>query len=564
MRENSNQVVTKFLHPIAQVLWKFPLFKLFCKTCLKIDTSLDREIPLLVLLLIVVVLRIPNFFEPYWYGDEAIYLTIGNALSEGSRLYADIVDHKTPLIYFLAMVPNQFWFRVLLLGWMIIATTAFYTFALRLFKKVWPACLSTLIFVILTTLPWFEGNIPNGELFVMGFILFAGSLLSRTSYFSALVDSSSKNNQAKQLSHNWLIYFFAGILFGLAILTKVPALFDVAAFLAIGWFSITNKISLTALSTKAKRTFFATQFLAVFAITFAVILSIGASILYFYSRGTLQAYLNFGLLYNFHYVQTWVPQFNYAWLQIAYTLPVKLSLTVFVLILLTLLRELFKPRTQFILSWFVLALFASLLSNRPYPHYFLQVVPPLALLLGELLINAKKLLQKSSTKITTYTAIISSLFMIGVFIGVLTTLEVGLYPTMKYYQRTISYLTGSMSQNAYNESFSGRMKDNYHAAEIIMNSDDPYLFIWGTNPELYALAKKIPTGRFTVSFHIKDLKVYDETMQAVLAQKPHFIVVMKNESEPLIGLQDLLTQEYILNTNFHDFELWKKQTTHAL
>jgi len=527
---------------------------------LKIDTSLDRQIPLLVLLLAVVVLRIPNFFEPYWYGDEAIYLTIGNALTEGSRLYADIVDHKTPLIYYLAMVPNQFWFRVLLLGWMLVATTAFYTFALRVFKKIWPTCIATLIFVVLTTLPWFEGNIPNGELFVMGFILFGGMLLSQTNYFSALIDSPTKNNSDRAHIHNWLIYFFSGILFGLAILTKVPALFDVAAFLTIGWFSITNKINLTALSTKSKRTFLISQLLSVVVIASAVLLSIGVSILYFYGRGTLDAYLNFGLLYNFHYVQTWVPQFNYAWLQIAYTLPVKLALTVFILILLTLLREIFKPRTQFILSWFVLALFASLLSNRPYPHYFLQVVPPLALVLGNLVLTAHELLKKQKIDVTHYTSILSSLVMIGVFIGVLTTLEVGLYPTVKYYKSTISYLTGSISQNTYNESFSGRMKDNYHAAEIILESSDPYLFIWGTNPELYALTKKVPVGRFTVSFHIKDLKVYQETVAAVLAQKPHFIVVMKNETEELEGLQELLTQEYILNTNFHDFELWKKQT----
>lgn len=530
------------------------------KIWLKVDTSLDRQIPLLLLLLAVVVLRIPNFFEPYWYGDEAIYLTIGNALTEGSRLYADIVDHKTPLIYYLAMVPNQFWFRVLLLFWMLVATTAFYTVALRLFKKIWPSCIATLIFVVLTTLPWFEGNIPNGELFVMGFILFGGMILSQTNYFSALIDSPIKNNSDQAHSHNWLVYFFSGILFGLAILTKVPALFDVAAFLTIGWFSITNKINLTALSTKSKRTFLISQLLSVVVIASAVLLSIGVSILYFYGRGTLDAYLNFGLLYNFHYVQTWVPQFNYAWLQIAYTLPVKLALTVFILILLTLLREIFKPRTQFIFSWFVLALFASLLSNRPYPHYFLQVVPPLALVLGNLVLTAHELLKKQKIDVTHYTSILSSLVMIGVFIGVLTTLQVRLYPTVKYYKNTISYLTGSISQNTYNESFSGRMKDNYHAADIIMNSDDPHLFIWGTNPELYALTKKIPTGTFTVSFHIHDLKVYDETIAAVRAKKPHFIVVMKNETVSLQGLQDLLASEYILNTNFHDFELWKKHT----
>jgi hypothetical protein len=79
----------------------------------KIDIFLDKHTWLLLLFVLIIVLRLPNFFEPYWYGDEAIYLTLGTALREGGQLYTTIIDHKTPLIYYLAMVPNQFYFRIL-------------------------------------------------------------------------------------------------------------------------------------------------------------------------------------------------------------------------------------------------------------------------------------------------------------------------------------------------------------------------------------------------------------------------------------------------------------------
>ena len=85
----------------------------------KIDRFLDRQTLLLLLLVLIIILRLPNFFEPYWYGDEAIYLTLGNALKQGGQLYTTIIDHKTPLIYYLAMVPNQLYFRVLNLCWML-------------------------------------------------------------------------------------------------------------------------------------------------------------------------------------------------------------------------------------------------------------------------------------------------------------------------------------------------------------------------------------------------------------------------------------------------------------
>ncbi len=76
----------------------------------KIDIFLDKQTGLFLNLFLLVILRIPNFFEPYWYGDEAIYLSVGNALNKGGLLYTTIIDHKTPLIYQFARVPNQFIF----------------------------------------------------------------------------------------------------------------------------------------------------------------------------------------------------------------------------------------------------------------------------------------------------------------------------------------------------------------------------------------------------------------------------------------------------------------------
>src|SRR3989304_3279658 len=79
----------------------------------------------ILLLLFVALLRAPNFVEPYWYGDETIYLTIGTALRSGEVLYKDIVDHKTPLIYMLSMVESQFALKALLFGWSLISVVVF-------------------------------------------------------------------------------------------------------------------------------------------------------------------------------------------------------------------------------------------------------------------------------------------------------------------------------------------------------------------------------------------------------------------------------------------------------
>src|SRR5258708_17904909 len=141
---------------IAAVIITFVMFFPF-KKLQKIDQFLSGHFGLLCILLSLILLRIPNFFEPYWYGDEAIYLTIGNAMRHGERLYSEIIDHKTPIIYYLAMVPNQLWFRVLNLFMMIVTTILFYFFAQKLFVKHWIVNFITFVFMILTTVPWFEG-----------------------------------------------------------------------------------------------------------------------------------------------------------------------------------------------------------------------------------------------------------------------------------------------------------------------------------------------------------------------------------------------------------------------
>ena len=67
---------------------------------------------LVIVLALVVVLRIPSLFEPYWYGDEAIYLTIGQAINRGVPLYSGTHDHKPPLLYLVAAVAgNEFWLK---------------------------------------------------------------------------------------------------------------------------------------------------------------------------------------------------------------------------------------------------------------------------------------------------------------------------------------------------------------------------------------------------------------------------------------------------------------------
>ena len=519
----------------------------------QINNRARRAWPLMLLLLLLLVLRLPNFSEPYWYGDEGIYLTIGQALNKGYRLYSEIVDHKTPLIYVFAQTGSQLYFRLLLVFWMVVATAGFYRLAYLLFPgKRLTVFLTSLIFVIFTTIPWFEGNIPNGELFVMGFVLVATILLGKTAYFRDLLSENKEAIGFDRKEALWLLG--AGTALGLGILTKVPALFDAGAILTAGYFTVTNRFS-PRLTNKRFLAALKLTGLRLGLIIAGIFLPILLSVVYFWAVGSGQDYLQFGLLYNLHYAGNWELDFNNTILNGLFTLPGKFVVAASGVFAITFLRKYVKPRTQFIFAWFMLAMFASLLSNRPYPHYFLQVIPPLALMVG---IPLTELTEKKKKLSGLLQAVIVPVVSLGLFISVLTLLKVGLYPVAAYYQNWLSLLSGRISAQEYRQLFNPVMTDNYEAAALIKSSGADTIFIWGTNPMLYALSGATPTSRFTVSFHIQDLNAYEETLRDFIADSPKYAVVMRNENDKFPEFFAYLYGNYQLFQEYDNFTLWRR------
>ena len=512
----------------------------------KIEQKCEKYVEILVLWLIIIILRIPNFFEPYWYGDEAIYLTLGTGLKQGLRLYTDIIDHKTPLIYYLAMVPNQFYFRLLNLGWMLVTTALFFLVAKQLFKKNKLAFIGSLIFVLLTTLPWLEGNIPNGELFVSGFVMMGLWLLSKTALWKNFL--TNKAYQALvMVPKEALLLIATGIFFGLGVLTKVPGLLDFGTALLLGWFALVA-VLINQVTDWPKRLKICWQFLVKSSWLFlGLLIPIGLSVIYFISRGSGQDYLTYGLLYNFRYASTWQLQLTNPLLEFLFTFQGKVLALISILVTLSFCKK-YTPRFQLIAGWFTLAMFATLLSNRSYPHYFIQLVPPFTLLLIELWEAINQKLKKAIT-VTALTLLILPLIA-----GWLLNLRP--YSMSEYYGKFIKLITKQITIEQYDNSFDPLVKDNYAVAEIVRGLNGNRIFIWGTNALLYALTQTTPTSRFTVSFHIKDFRDYQRTLDKIKTEKPKLIILMKDEKEKFPGLQEFLDSYYYPNSQYPSMTLW--------
>src|SRR3989304_503504 len=115
-----------------------------------------------IVLSVVLVLRIPSFFEPFSYGDEMIYLTLGEGMRQGLTLYKDIYDNKPPLLYLLAaLAGNVFWFKAILAFWNVGSIILFWKLSQALFpNKLKLQRTGTVIFAFLTPYLYWKATLP--------------------------------------------------------------------------------------------------------------------------------------------------------------------------------------------------------------------------------------------------------------------------------------------------------------------------------------------------------------------------------------------------------------------
>lgn len=474
--------------------------------------------PLFFILIAVLILRIPNLFEPYWYGDEGIYLTVGEGIRHGLSLYKEIYDHKPPGIFLLAALAGSiFWFKVILLLWHLTTVGLFWKLNQILFEKRGKlVLLSTSIFALLTTLPLLEGNITNGEILMIGPVIGALVILLGTT--------------------TWQRLLLAGGLFSLSVLIKPPALLDAAA-LVVFWVTI----SVGQWKNLARAVVNA------FCLVIGIAIPILLVSFYFFSKGTLPDFLKASFFQNVSYISVWsVPKLSSAGGTLEFGLLFRTVILAFAITGIFLFRKFFDKVTLFVSIWFVLAVFSMLLSGRPYPHYIIQAIPPFAILVTTLVLGNEKY------------RFLTVPFLL-VFFTSLVFYKFYYYPVFAYYQNFLAFAAGNKTQEQYFSHFDSRVTRTYELAKFLSMTTKPddKVFIWGTEPELYALSKRLPPGRYVTSFHIVDFGAQKETIESLVKSKPKYIIRVRGETRELPGLDNFMHQNYIYLETINEAGIWK-------
>lgn len=549
------------------------------------------------LILFCTLWRLPTLADPPWLNDEGTYATIGRALVQGEALYRQIWDNKPPAIYLLyGLVHRIAGPDHLLLGVRLCALLAAVAIQIALYDLVLhmrgyhTALLAIALSGLGLDLPLLDGTAANAELFLAASTAAGMSLLWP---------------RAGRLPGTPLL-LGAGASFGVAILFKLPAGADLLAAVAIliaGPVPRLEDRTASRLATSDSRVSTRTRAIApargVGILLLGVAIPIGLVLAWLATRGLAGDALYATIGYNRGYITAGQGQ-HQAILTLAGAL-VPLVLLACGGILARHAQAAAPGVAPHVRTpgaaacwWLGMAVLGALASGRSYPHYYLQVVPPLALSLVLLITAAPgwpagwrlRAAAGAPDPIRPGAAGVpppgsSAPRRILAAVLVLWTLGVPLLSwlasanerpgdppgsnQLAYYAHVwqrlpLPWNRGALSETAFGDRLDPRVERNL--AVILYLKQHPAgprrLFIWGNTPWIYYLSGYAHAARFiSTSYRPPIPGSMDQILRSLRAGPPPIIVVIEPPTPPSPALGALVHARYRLDRRIANAEIYR-------
>lgn len=492
------------------------------------------------------IIRLPSFFEPIWYVDEALYILIGKQLAAGDVLYRDIVDNKPPLVYLLAyLIPNQAGLRFLTYVCSTFGAVFFYQLiaVLTPYLKKKLQIFYTAIFIVLMGIPAFEGYIFNAEPIYIPFALAALVIFLKTK----LQVTTNKTDQMYSIKKQQVVqHYIVGLLLGLAAFTKITALLYIVPISLL----VSGYIILQVNGKNLIKKLFPLLYELIFLLL-GIITPFSIGLMYFAFHHSVTDYIFWIFTYNFSdYLNNWEYFFSFPHRLITalFSAHVKSALLGFALLLVSLGWLYKKLATRFFFTYCLAlaTLYGVTLSNRPFPNYWLQFIPP-AIILGVFLLHTQ---QKRYLKL-----LVAGIFLVAGFIFKMIPFKP--FPVIPYYQASWRYAVGSTTRQEYERYFNPLVDeslnpdspdvlgDNQRVISELNKRQINSLYVWGTNPMIFVDAPLVLTTKFPLTFHLADLQALSTQINLIKQQNLPAILVMKPYPYPEeVDFYNYLSQDY--------------------
>lgn len=437
--------------------------------------------PLLVVLLVSLVWRIPSLFDPPWVNDEGTYFAVAQAMSRGYRLYAGVWENKPPAIYLVyeavyhLVGPSLLTIRIiaavaaLCLVVLVVLITAHYSGG-------WAPLVSGMLAGLLLGVPFLEGTTGNAEIF-----LSVGAALAV--YLSIVKDRP----------------VLAGLAGGAAILVKAVGVLDVAA-IAI-WLLGNRPRSLT-------------RYLAsLLLVLFLAAVASGVA-------GILPAMARDAFIYDVGYVG----QSNGG------GVPWLLALKVVILVG----TAVWLRHRPFPFLWLVYAAVAALFSGRIFGHYFIEMVAPLSVVTGLWFQHHPRLARRALVSLP-LAFLAAGLLSAAAGLLLSSVGDDGIFARrLQYYSNFARYALGTEPYNVYRAQIDDHVNRNIRIAKALRALPSGRLLIWGNIPWVYVLGDRLPATPYTSA--LRDPRVPGETASLQRAiRQGHILVVVIHPPAPGLG-----------------------------
>ena len=471
-----------------------------------------RFMPLLAILLLAAALRLPAFFQPPWYMDEGIFAFVGNGWRSGGALYTDVWDNKPPgifAVYALAWSSGLEMLAVRLLDLAAMLGTIVLVYAIaRRFTGDVAGFVAASLTAVLLGLPTIEGYIANTESFLILFTT-AGMYLLLHAY-----DARPRAT----------VFVAAGLALGAACMFKQVGAFDVAAaaaFLAIAYRrdAVRPLVMLGA-------------GVAVLPLTALVLFGVFGSVddLVFSTVTSLAGYREDS-------TDTGPERFLVALIPLAIALPYAAWRRPW---------QAHAPDVLFVL-WLAFTALAVTASGRAYPHYLLQMVPPVALVAATLVSSHRPRLPRAIAALGQLTAVV---VLANVILGPLPNLAWNREPdfTRGYYANFLDYALGDIDREEHDAFFGSRAHAHLGLYDQLDQAGlrSEKVFVWGDVPWLYTEAGLRAVTPYATLFNAVEVEGdHDAVAALLLDHEPPYILVMAETRASWDAVQPVLAERYV-------------------
>jgi len=485
-------------------------------------------IVLLVLILALqIALRIPFLGEPL-ERDEGSYAYIAQRMLVGEIPYRDYFDHKPPVIYFAyAGIFKLFGDSMLSIRLFTLFFSLILTLLVFAVGYLWwgrsGGILSAFLYALFSGGPLVQGTSANTETFMVLPLLLA-------LYFFLL--GKRREDQGKAGNIREGLFFLAGLFSGLAVMTKQVALINFLVLLGfVSFEAVRPHNELWGIKKILKALWLISGFL-VPPLFFVV---------YFWWKGALPDFIEAAFLYNLAYAKyklwNWPALVNVVRNE---------NLVLWFLSALAVFLIFFRERRNgsiLLACWGLASLTGVFLGKSFYGHYFIQVMPALALL------SAFALLMFFEWKKRYIPAL-----GIGLLICVMVSANLSHW---------IDYLSLSPEEISIRKYATWDFVIAPEVAEFIrlntLSSDS--IFVWGAEQELYFYSQRKAASKYFYFYPLmypgeKAVRYRRHMLEDVKKSRPKYIVV----SSPGVQYKpffDMLKSGYTKIGTSMNWEIWE-------